>query len=89
MKIIRHEEGRGWMLGDYQDYLEANVGRFPPGARQFALSIWRFDFRHSQCPHDSWVESIVVKELAAGERRQTRRLEIKIFAATQSWVDSV
>jgi hypothetical protein len=28
MKIIRHEEGGGWMLGDYQDYLEANVGRF-------------------------------------------------------------
>lgn len=64
------------MLDDYLQYLNETADRFPPGVREFALANWHFDFKHHQCPHDSWLEKIVITEIASGERRQVRASEI-------------
>jgi len=58
-----------WHLNHYLDYLEQNAGTFPLGARNFALAHWHYDFKHKQCPHDSWLQELIVRmsTISSGE----------------------
>jgi hypothetical protein len=82
VRLIRYEE-HGWVLDDYVQYLAENAAAFPSGARSFATANWHFDFKHSQCPHDSWLEEFSIREAASGRRRQVRSVGItaKFFGA--------
>ena len=75
MKLIWKNE-RGYQLDRYGDYLKEHAGRFPRGAREFALADWHYDFKHHQCPHDSWLETFAIRENASGERSQRSVVEI-------------
>lgn len=62
----------------YQQYLQANKDRFPPSAFAFAIAPWHYDISDSRCPHDSWVEELIISEPARGERSENRWLEISV-----------
>jgi hypothetical protein len=49
----------------------------PQNSYEFAASEWHYNVHDSRCPHDSWIESIYIEELAQGERKEVRD-EIKI-----------
>lgn len=61
----------------YAAYLETVRGRMPAAAYEFAAAPWHYDPAASECPHDAWVESLVISEPSSGERREVRGLEIR------------
>jgi hypothetical protein len=74
---------RGHQLDKYCQYLGESADKFPIGAREFALADWHFDREHHQCPHDSWLEYLDIRELSSGKRNEIRVVEIdtKYFGA--------
>ena len=62
----------------YREYLEQNKAAFPPSALELATSDWYFDPQDHRCPHDAWLDSITIGELAKGERGQARATSIRI-----------
>ena len=71
----------GWLK--YCDYLESVSSQLPPSAYNFASASWHYDFNDHRAPHDGWVDEIIIREPATGERKEHRSLEIvvKLFAA--------
>jgi hypothetical protein len=71
----------GW--SNYWAYLESVNDRFPRSAYEFASAPWHYDFSDHRSPHDGWVEELLIREPAAGERQEKRSLEIvvRLFAA--------
>jgi len=62
----------------YRTFLISAKDRFPSSAYEFATASWHYDHSDHRCPHDSWVETIVVGEPWSGTRREIRSLEITI-----------
>ncbi len=62
----------------YARHLKVNRKRFPPSAYALATSEWYFDFSKHKCPHDAWLESVVIQELASGKRHEERQTAITI-----------
>lgn len=62
----------------YETYLESLKELIPPSAYAFATADWHYDSHHPQCPHDAWVESLHIIEEGVGDRRQHRKLSIKL-----------
>lgn len=67
----------------YRAYVEAERSRFPPSALALATSDWYFDSVDHRCPHDAWLQHLVLHETGRGERRQERRvvLQVELFGA--------
>ena len=67
----------------YSKYLKANRIRFPPSAYALATSDWYYGFSAHQAPHDAWLESARLGELASGERHEIRvpYLTIRLLGA--------
>jgi hypothetical protein len=66
-------------LEAYYQYLASVKDRLPPDAYSFATASWHYDFSDHRSPHDSWVESITVREPSAGDRQQHRQIEITVL----------
>ncbi|HSE25293.1 MAG TPA: hypothetical protein VLB68_26765 [Pyrinomonadaceae bacterium] len=62
----------------YREYLESIREKLPASTYQFAIADWHYDPQSHECPHDAWVESLVISELFSGDRREKRRLEITV-----------
>ena len=62
----------------YREYLVTCRDRFPSSTYEFATANWRLDPSDHRCPHDSWVESLMLFEPSSGERRENRGLEIHV-----------
>jgi hypothetical protein len=67
----------------YCDYLESIESQLPQSAYEFATAEWHYNFSDSKSPHDGWLEELIIREPAFGDRRQHRSLEIfiRLFAA--------
>jgi len=74
--LLISQSEEGYQLEAYLDYLQRMQTRLPEGARSFALAPWHYDFTHRKCPHDSWLETVALRELPEGSRKEIRRLEI-------------
>jgi len=61
----------------YYDYVASHSDQFPSGAFALATSGWYFDPRDHRCPHDAWLEEVIVSEPAIGERSEKRVTEIR------------
>jgi hypothetical protein len=75
MLLITKNEN-GYQLEKYLNYLRRIEGSLPEGVRSFALAPWHYDQSDSKCPHDGWMESLILQELAEGDRREVRGLGI-------------
>jgi hypothetical protein len=62
----------------YREHLESIREKLPTSAYQFAIAEWHYDPQYHECPHDAWVESLVIVEPFSGERREKRSLEINL-----------
>jgi hypothetical protein len=75
MELIKRIDG-DFHLDDYLAYLDAKRAEFPANALAFAAASWHYDPSHNHCPHDSWVDSLTIKEPAEGARQEIRDVEI-------------
>jgi len=62
----------------YCAYLESVREQLPNSAYEFAAAPWHYDFGDHRAPHDGWVEELIIREPAAGDRKQNRSLEIHV-----------
>ena len=62
----------------YREYLEQERHRFPPGALALAMSEWYFNPEDHRCPHDSWLQHLVVQETGRGDRQQERAVTLSV-----------
>jgi hypothetical protein len=62
----------------YYNYLRNVRGELPNAAYRFATADWHYDFGDSRCPHDSWLEQLLMKVRAAGDRLEERVLDIHL-----------
>lgn len=62
----------------YRQYLETERHRFPPGALALATSEWYFDPEDHRCPHDAWLQHLLVQETGQGERHEQRAVALSI-----------
>lgn len=62
----------------YGAYLEEHRDSFPPSAYALATSEWYYNFKDHCCPHDAWLEELVLSEPARGERQEIRTVSLRI-----------
>jgi hypothetical protein len=69
-----------WKAGSeaYRQYLESIKTQLPTNAYEFAIASWRFSPESHMDPHDSWLESLTIREPASGERAEIRSVDITI-----------
>ncbi|MBT9513547.1 MAG: hypothetical protein IV104_14510 [Acidovorax sp.] len=77
MKYIQQFPGGEWDLTAYFVYLNANQGKFPLEAINFALDQRNYDLTSHQSLHDAWLEWFLVSEPATGARSETRGIQIE------------
>lgn len=65
-------------LADYRKFLESVRPNLPPSAYDFASASWHYDHSDHRCPHDSWVESLAIREPSGGTRQEKREVEVVI-----------
>lgn len=67
----------------YMEYVESEAHRFPPGALALARSDWFYNFNDHRCPHDAWLEELIISEPSSGERHENRTVAIsmRLFGA--------
>jgi hypothetical protein len=63
---------------DYRAYLESVRSFLSPSGYEFASAPWHYDHNDHKCPHDSWVESLLIREPSSGTRHEVREIEIAI-----------
>ena len=67
-----HEEWQaGW--SKYSAYLESVKDLLPRSTYEFASASWHYDFSDPRSPHDGWVEDLMIREPASGERKEGDR----------------
>jgi hypothetical protein len=64
----------------YFDYLASIRDHLPKGVYEYAVAPWHYNFGlgDPRCPHDAWVESITLKEVAQGHNQAVRELEMSV-----------
>ncbi|HSY17557.1 MAG TPA: hypothetical protein VK815_04445 [Candidatus Acidoferrales bacterium] len=64
--------------GIYEKYIQSIRQKLPEHIYAFAVNPNNYNFGSHSSLHDSWLESLVVKETAAGNRNEIRKLEVEI-----------
>lgn len=62
----------------YLEYIGSIRDRLGPGAAAYATSELHSDHSNPQSPHDGWLESAKIEELATGERAEQRSIGVTI-----------
>lgn len=78
MEYILNDRVEGIDFGAYSEYVESIKDRLPGHVYAFASGSQYFDLSSPSTLHDAWLESLVIRENATGERKQIRRTEIDI-----------
>lgn len=67
----------------YQEYLHLQRDLLPPSAFALGTSEWYQHPGDHRCPHDAWLEQVVVSEQGKGERNEKRvtSIRIRLFGA--------
>lgn len=73
-----YEKRRREKWHEYMQYLQNIKNKLRPSTRDFALADWHYNFSDHRCPHDAWLESVTVREIASDDNIQHRSLEIFI-----------
>jgi hypothetical protein len=62
----------------YAAYVESVRDKLPAHIYSFASDQRYFDLKSHSSLHDAWLESLVVREVASGQRHEIRELEIAL-----------
>ena len=60
----------------YRNYIESNKNKLSSSAYNLAISEWFYNFQDHKCPHDAWLENLLIFEPSEGERCEARKTEI-------------
>jgi hypothetical protein len=69
-------QSRKWR--EYYEHMQSVKARMPLSAYEFATASWHYDSSDTRCLHDGWVDSLVIRESARGDRRHIRLLDIEL-----------
>jgi hypothetical protein len=78
MQHIQQSELLGLDFDNYFLYLPTVQDKFTRSAYQFASNPHHYDPSNHLSLHDAWLESFTVSEVATGERKQIRNIEITL-----------
>lgn len=78
MEYILNSEREGIDFGRYSAYVESIRSRLPEHVYAFASDPSHFNLDSHSSLHDAWLEDLVIRETAMGERNQIRQLEIHL-----------
>jgi hypothetical protein len=62
----------------YRTYLQGVRHSLPESVFALASSDWYFSPHERRCPHDAWLESVVISERSSGERDEVRSTSIRV-----------
>jgi len=65
----------------YQQYLREREAEFPPSAFALGTSDWYQDANDHRCPHDAWLENLIVSELAGHDKKRVTTIRTRLLAA--------
>ena len=65
----------------YQRYLNERRQEFPPNAFKLATAEWYYDPSDHRCPHDGWLESLDIAEVAAADKQRIMTIRVRLLAA--------
>jgi hypothetical protein len=63
---------------EYEKYIHSIRAELPEHIYAFASNPAHFNLGSPSSLHDAWLESLVVNEVATGERSEIRQLEVKL-----------
>jgi hypothetical protein len=78
MEHIVNSETQGIDFTRYSAYIATIRDKIPEHVHSFASDSRYFDLNSHSSLHDSWLESLTVREVASGERKEIRRMEVAI-----------
>jgi len=79
MEHIVNSETEGIDFTRYSAYIAKIRDLIPAHVHSFASDSRYFDLSSHSSLHDSWLESLTVCEVASGERKEIRRMEVAII----------
>jgi hypothetical protein len=62
----------------YNAYLESVRDRMSRSAYEFATAHWHYDPTDPRCPHDAWVEELMITEPSSGDRSEIREIAVTV-----------
>ena len=65
----------------YQEYLRQHEQEFPPSAFALATAEWYQNPNEHRCPHDGWLENLVISETADTNKKRKTTILIRLMAA--------
>lgn len=65
----------------YQQYLRDHENTFPPSAFALGTAEWYQNPSDHRCPHDGWLENILISEVPDGNRKRVTTINIRLLAA--------
>lgn len=78
IESLGYEKRRREQWLAYRNRLRKVKKNLPIPTQEYALAEWHYDFSDHRCPHDAWLEHVMIREPASGERSEIRSLEIEI-----------
>ena len=78
MEHIVNSETDGIDFKRYSAYIASIREMIPADVYSFASDSRYFDLNSHSSLHDSWLESLTIREVASGERKEIRRMEVAI-----------
>ena len=68
----------------YQEYLRQHEHEFPPGAFALATAEWYQNPTDHRCPHDGWLENLIISERADTNKKRTTTILTRLLAGYHS-----
>jgi hypothetical protein len=83
LRLVYQNSAGIWQLDRYFDYLDSVREHLAPHVAAFALPAERYSLDSPHSLHDAWLESLIIEELAAGERGEQRstRIAVRLLGA--------
>jgi hypothetical protein len=79
MEYIVSAEDEGINFQRYVDYIKSIKSNLPDHVYSFASDSRYFDLNSPMSLHDSWLESLIVKEISGDEGSKSRSLAIQLI----------
>ncbi len=65
----------------YQQYLREHEREFPSGAFALATADWYHNPNDHRCPHDGWLENLIISETVDSDKKRATAIQIRLVAA--------
>jgi len=85
MFILLSDQDGDWSMADsmsrrrtYETYLQGVRDLLPESVYEYATAPWHYDIHDHRCPHDAWVEEVLLRELSRGVEHERRELKMHV-----------